>query len=126
MSVPRPKRFNQKQRLASARGWLHDQKGKNVARAYRKHFGVDWATAFRELELLGIQIPSDYRENILKSVAASAEAKKRKKAEKLAALSDIEQDEVFAYIAGYTDGGAPYGITWDEWEGQDDLGEQPD
>jgi len=126
MSVPRPKRFNQKQRLASARGWLHDQKGKNVARAYRKHFGVDWATAFRELELLGIQIPSDYRENILKSVAASAEAKKRKKAEKLAALSDIEQDEIFAYIAGYTDGGAPYGITWDECDDLYDLGEQPD
>lgn len=27
-----------------------------------------------------------------------------------------EQDENFAFIAGYTSGGAPYGITWEEWE----------
>jgi hypothetical protein len=26
----------------------------------------------------------------------------------------IESDETFAYIAGYTSGGAPYGVTWDE------------
>ena len=24
-------------------------------------------------------------------------------------------DETFAFIAGYTEGGAPYGITWDKW-----------
>ena len=24
-------------------------------------------------------------------------------------------DETFAFIAGYTEGGVPYGITWDEW-----------
>ena len=29
-------------------------------------------------------------------------------------LSDIDQDEYFYYIAGYTSGGAPYGITWEE------------
>ena len=27
---------------------------------------------------------------------------------------DFEQDETFAFIAGYTEGGAPYGITWEE------------
>ncbi|MBR1710045.1 MAG: hypothetical protein IJ719_14660 [Clostridia bacterium] len=26
----------------------------------------------------------------------------------------IESDEYFAYIVGYTAGGAPYGITWEE------------
>ena len=25
-------------------------------------------------------------------------------------------DETFAFIAGYTSGGAPYGVTWDEME----------
>lgn len=25
-----------------------------------------------------------------------------------------DQDETFYYIAGYTSGGAPYGITWEE------------
>jgi len=28
----------------------------------------------------------------------------------------IEQDDYFYFIAGYTDGGAPYGITWEEQE----------
>ena len=27
-----------------------------------------------------------------------------------------DQDEQFAFIAGYTAGGAPYGITWSEWD----------
>ena len=27
-----------------------------------------------------------------------------------------ESDDHFAYIAGYTSGGAPYGITWEEQE----------
>ena len=29
-------------------------------------------------------------------------------------LFEIETDDTFYYIAGYTDGGAPYGITWEE------------
>lgn len=28
----------------------------------------------------------------------------------------IESDETFAFIAGYTSGGFPYGITWEEME----------
>lgn len=27
-----------------------------------------------------------------------------------------DSDENFAHIAGYTDGGAPYGVTWEEME----------
>ena len=27
-----------------------------------------------------------------------------------------DQDETFAYIAGYTEGGFAYGMTWEEWE----------
>ena len=28
----------------------------------------------------------------------------------------IELDETFAFIAGYTSGGFPYGVTWEEME----------
>lgn len=31
-------------------------------------------------------------------------------------LSEQEPDEHFAFIAGYTAGGFPYGITWEEME----------
>ena len=30
----------------------------------------------------------------------------------------LEQDENFYFIAGYTDGGFPYGITWEEYEAE--------
>ena len=69
-----------------------------------------------------MQVSVDYRETVLKSAAVQAEARKRKKADRLAALDSIEQDETFAYIAGYT-GGAPYGVTWAKWEELEDVDE---
>lgn len=40
-----------------------------------------------------------------------------------------DSDDTFAFIAGFTEGGAPYGITWDEMEANDrgrpDLDEDP-
>ena len=37
---------------------------------------------------------------------------KRKKTEESVSLP--EQDDRFFFIAGYTSGGAPYGVTWEE------------
>lgn len=42
--------------------------------------------------------------------------KKKKKSKKEAGVLDDLQDEWFYFIAGYTSGGAPYGITWEEAE----------
>ncbi len=33
----------------------------------------------------------------------------------------IDQDDQFYFIAGYTEGGAPYGVTWEEYEAQSAL-----
>lgn len=39
-------------------------------------------------------------------------------------MSDIfDSDEVFAFIAGCTSGGVPYGITWDEMQLIEELEE---
>jgi len=110
-TTPRRKRFNQKQRLATVRSCLQSYTEDKVARAYRKYFGVDWETTFRELEMLGIQFPADYKETVLKNLVSLAETKKQK-----LALENPDQDERFAFIVGYTSGGAPYGLTWNEWE----------
>ena len=41
--------------------------------------------------------------------------KKRKKLEvQNQSLINMDQDDTFYYIAGYTSGGAPYGVTWEE------------
>jgi hypothetical protein len=118
-NIPRRKRFRRKQRLQSAKSWLSTYQGDNVVKAYRKRFGVDWPTAFRELEMLGIEIDPAYKEPVLRTVQGQIEARRRKRAERAAELESVlgeDQDEHFAFIAGYTSGGIPYGITWEEWE----------
>jgi len=50
-------------------------------------------------------------------------AKNKKSLGKLELEYNNEQDDRFYYIAGYTSGGAPYGITWEEmglepWENE--------
>ena len=107
------------QRLESAKSWLETYEGNKVVKAYRKRYGVSFECAFTELELLGIPIDPDYKERVLESVAAQAAAKRRQKAERKAEqerLLGIESDDRFAFIVGYTSGGAPYGLTWEEWE----------
>ena len=69
--------------------------------------------------MLGIAIDSEYKERVLQSEEARLAAKRRKKAEREAELREelgFDQDENFAFIVGYTSGGFPYGLTWEEWE----------
>jgi hypothetical protein len=40
--------------------------------------------------------------------------RKRKKKNAALYLDEPEFDENFQFIAGYTEGGAPFGITWEE------------
>ncbi|MBY0098401.1 GNAT family N-acetyltransferase [Mesobacillus maritimus] len=41
-------------------------------------------------------------------------AKSKSKKRKAVDLFEVETDETFYFIAGYTEGGAPFGITWEE------------
>lgn len=47
--------------------------------------------------------------------------RRKQKKQEVDVLDIPEQDETFYYIAGYTSGGMPYGITWEEMELEDDL-----
>lgn len=109
-------------RLQSARAWLEQYEGEKVAVAYRKRYGVDWDCTFKELEMLGVELDPEYVKSVLQTVEGQAEAQRRKKAQREEDLEAglIEQDENFAFIVGYTPGGAPYGITWEEWEAMED------
>jgi hypothetical protein len=116
---PRRKRMKRPQRLESAKSWLKTYEGNKVVKDYRKRYGVDFECAFTELEMLGVPIAPDYQERVLESVAAQAAAARRKKAERRAEQErqlGMESDDHFAFIVGYTSGGAPYGLTWAEWE----------
>ena len=39
---------------------------------------------------------------------------KRQTMKNVAVENNTSQDDTFFYIAGYTSGGAPYGVTWEE------------
>lgn len=111
---PRAKRMNRNARIQSARIWLQKYNGKNIASGYRKHFGVDWACAFKELEILGVKLDPEYVKKVLESIVQQHKKTSKKRSSK-SEQEIIEQDENFACIAGYTSGGFPYGITWEEW-----------
>lgn len=114
----RRKQMKRAQRLPSARSWLESYKGNKVVKDYRRRYGVAWDVAFAELELLGVAIDPLYKERVLQSAAAQTAARQRKKAERKAEQErslGIESDDRFAFIVGYTSGGAPYGLTWEEW-----------
>jgi hypothetical protein len=117
---PKRKRFRKPARLASAQNWLPAQAGRTarqIAASYRKRYGVDWQAAILELQTLGLTFDEGWLiqirktlENAQRARAAANEARKQK-----AALQDLaDSDENFAFIAGYTPGGFPYGITWEE------------
>ena len=46
--------------------------------------------------------------------AKAAKRKAKKQADSKAGVVGLDQDDNFFFIAGYTSGGAPYGITWTE------------
>ena len=113
-------------RLKKARAWVPTYSGSHLVRAYRKKFGVDPACALRDLGEIGA-IPPEKLEVMQRAEQLRQEAARRKREErKQQAIYDRypDSDDTFFFIAGYTPGGAPYGVTWEEmgmepWGGLD-------
>jgi len=110
-------------RLSAARDtrWVDQYKGKDIVAGYANWFGVDLPCAVMELRLLGVTIDADRESRIKATIEARAAARKRR--QELRAQAEPEQlpldaDETFAFIAGYTSGGAPYGISFEELGGE--------
>lgn len=51
---------------------------------------------------------------LMKQKKQQRRAKRKKEAKENPAAEEIYQDDRFFFIAGYTSGGAPYGVTWEE------------
>ena len=92
-------------------------KGNFLFKHYRERFHVDAVTAAKDLQELGLNYTQEQLDQIkqaeeqrLRQRRMEREAKER---ERLAELYE-DCDDRFAFIAGYTDGGAPYGVMWEE------------
>ena len=99
--------------------------GGDIVKAYRKKFAVDRMKAVEELQLLGVSLTKEQIDREKAAVKAYQEIQRAKKAktkrirqqkkmEKDNPLFFEDQDDTFYYIVGYTSGGAPYGVTWEE------------
>ena len=117
------------ERKAKAEKWVSEYDGTpyggDIIKAYRKKFAVDRMKAVEELQLLGVSLTKEQIDREKAAVKAYQEIQRAKKAkrkrireqkrmEKDNPLFSEYQDDTFYYIAGYTSGGAPYGITWEE------------
>lgn len=123
--VPRRLRMNRAARLQSAKHWLTTYTGCEVVKGYRKWYGVTTACAIIELRQLGARIDEQrliQARRTEESTARQRAKKKQERAEKRVAeeATLVESDENFAYIAGYTNWGFPYGVTWEELEAEDE------
>ena len=90
---------------------------KKMNKHYRERFHVDAVTAAKDLQELGVNYTQEQLDQIkqaeeqrLQQRRMEREAKER---ERLAELYE-DSDDRFAFIAGYTDGGAPFGVMWEE------------
>ena len=106
-------------RLTSAQEWLKTYSGKNLVGGYAKRYGVDKLCAVIELHILGVDISQEYKVQLVKSIDLLKRQRLLRKAQKELELNssiEIESDDNFAFIAGYTSGGVPYGITHEEMD----------
>ena len=88
-----------------------------IVRGYSKWFGVDLLCAIAELRLLGVTVARDYESRVRRTVDNLAAYRQRKKLERASVdspESTMDCDGIFAYITGYTSGGMPFGVTWEE------------
>lgn len=117
------------ERKAKAEKWVAEYDGTSYGgdtiKAYRKKFAVDRMKAVAELQLLGVSLTKEQIDREKAAVKAyqdiqrAKKAKSKKNHEQKRMQKDIpgfheDQDDTFYYIAGYTSGGAPYGVTWKE------------
>ena len=97
---------------------------------YAKVWGASYRVAYDEIRQLyakrldayALRVQRDVKEGItLESLTKQPKEKntpkpprKRKKKKREPATTESWQDDRFFFIAGYTSGGAPYGVTWEE------------
>ena len=115
---PRRKIYKKDQRLENAKTkWLPTATAKSLPKSYSKWYGVDMRCAINELEILGYIFSDEFKQQVNSNVENRGKEKRRRK-EKRESAYDIsfDQDEAFSFIAGYTENGAPFGITYEKEE----------
>ncbi|MFW6351557.1 MAG: hypothetical protein ACOC2E_04160 [Bacteroidota bacterium] len=129
-NTPGRKKIKRPARLNAAAKWLNEYNGKNIVSGYAKWFGVDKICALSELKILGIEIDPERERQIIESVCARTEQKRKKKKGK--SFDDNTYPGFYppegniASVVDHTSNGFPYGLTWEEWEQIKEENQQED
>ncbi len=118
-NTPKRKRLRKPERLNAAKSWLETYNGKSVVSGYAKWFGVDKICAINELKSIGVVIPEMLEKQIIRSHQLLIEQRREKREKQNredAAIFLVDSDENFAFIAGYTFNGVPFGLTNEEFD----------
>ena len=115
------KQLSRAARLRSAKRWIARYRGKNLVRGYRKWFGVTEVCAVVELRMLGVDISDARLEQARRDEQSRATHRARQKERPKSATAFPDWDGEFAFIAGYTEGGAPYGMEHDDADADEVL-----
>jgi hypothetical protein len=105
--------MRKQQRRASAREWIRS--GANVTmKTYVKRYGVDRYTAYDDLTSLGFTLPASAQQWAQRPPPNPPRASKQ-------VTSDVDPDWIMLdgrlfFVAGFTPGGAPYGVFEDEMQ----------
>ncbi len=119
---PKRQRMSRSGRLQSAPHWLKTYKGKSVVHGYRKHYAVDLECAVTELKMIGVNIDPAAEHGIIEKEENRKRENMIRQFYRLKRLLfpeptlEEEYHPDFYYIDGYTSGGCPYGVTWEEHE----------
>ena len=106
-------------RLRSAKSWIKTYSGNNIVKGYSKKYSVEKLCVVKELRMIGVDISEEYEKQLINSMEVLRQQRlsyKKKREDKLNALCGFESDANFAMIIGYTSGGFPYGVTYEEME----------
>lgn len=66
--------------------------------------------------MLGVRFSPEYLEALRRTATAQAPRRRHVACESEADVEAVSNHE-FAYIAGYTEGGVPFGVKWEEMDG---------
>jgi hypothetical protein len=125
-NTPRRKRLKRASRLTRAKDWIRSYGGKDLVKGYAKWFGVDWLCALHELKLAGVSFIGEQEQRIVKAYQHRIEDKARRKRNALSnEVPPYESDGNFAFIAGYTSNGVPYGVPYKEEQAEDTDSDLP-
>lgn len=93
--------MNREQRLQSARTFIRNYTGRNIARGYSRWYGVDRRCAVAELQMLGVRLKKDYVAAVFETARVQEEQAIAARMERELAVDEenLEGSDFFSWSA---------------------------